>query len=94
MKHIVDSTICRKLQLISCLTNSPDDPEWSIIAWLEFLYTTLLESGLLIWLQHQVNHIIYLKATLRPLLVCILLLLVLSSSNVVFESSNYILTFL
>ena len=83
MKHIVHSTICGKLQLISHLTSSPDDPEWSIIVWLEFLCTTLLESGLPIWLQHEVNHIIYLKTMLSPLLVCIILFLVLSSRNVV-----------
>ena len=100
MKHIVHSTVCGKLQLISHLTNSPENPEWSIlawldiIAWLEFLHTTLLESGLPIWLQHEVNHIIYLKTTLSPLLVYMLLLLVLISSNVVLESSNYILTLL
>lgn len=82
----MDFSFFSKIQVINHLSNSLDHPERPIIMWLKFLSTSLFESGLAVRLQHQIYHITYLKILLSPLLINILLMLILSLTNIILKS--------
>ena len=94
MEDIVDLAPLRKLQLICYPTDAFLHPVWPIEMGLELLISLLLECGLFVRLKKYIYKISHLKLSLYLTPLCIHLLLVLGSSNVVLECPEYVLVLL
>ena len=94
MEDIVDLASLGKLQLICYLTDTLNHPVWPIEMWFEIFSSLLLKCGLFVRLKTQIEKIHHLKLFLYLTTVCIHLLLVLGSRNVVLECPEYVVVLL